>query len=143
MRKIIHVLHIKEKPGKTFNAIATEEGLSNWWSTRVVAEEKIGGIIDFTFLGDFNPDMKITSLREAKEVKWQCVGGHEKWLDNRFSFELSERDDGTQVKFVQEYANEISDEDYGTYNYNWGYYLGSLKEYCETGKGRPFSAQSR
>ena len=26
----------------------------------------------------------------------------------------------------------------GTYNFNWGYYLQSLKLYCETGMGTPF-----
>lgn len=139
MQKIIHVLQIKAEPKKVFRAIATAEGLSNWWSTDVKAEEKVGGIVDFKFMGDFNPDMKIIALNEPKVVKWECVGGHDNWQDNKFLFELGESDDGTQLKFVQEYANEISDEDYGTYNFNWGYYLQSLKGYCETGQGKPFS----
>jgi len=42
--------------------------------------------------------------------------------------------------FVQEYAQELSDEVYGTYNFNWGYYLGSLKRLCEEGIGTPFAA---
>ncbi len=40
--------------------------------------------------------------------------------------------------FVRVYAQELDDEVYGTYNFNWGYYLGSLKELCETGKGKPY-----
>lgn len=140
MQKIIHVLQIHTKPEKVFKAIATAEGLSNWWSTKVKAEEKIGGFVDFTFVADFNPDMKITALDEPREVRWECVAGHDKWQDNRFSFTLTENENGTQLKFIQEYANEISDIDYGTYNFNWGYYLHSLKEYCETGRGKPFSA---
>ena len=40
--------------------------------------------------------------------------------------------------FRQEYAQELSDETYGTYNFNWGYYLNSLKLLCETGTGTPF-----
>lgn len=140
MKKIIHVLQIHTTPEKVFKAIATADGLSNWWSTNVQSEEKVGGIVDFKFLGDFNPDMKITALTEPSEVGWQCVAGHDKWQDNRFSFELAVSESGTQLKFVQEYANEISDIDYGIYNFNWGYYLYSLKDYCETGKGKPFSA---
>ena len=140
MQKIIHSLHLKAKSEKVFEAIATAKGLSNWWSRDVKAEERVGGIVDFRFIADFNPDMKITALDKPNEVRWQCVAGHDKWQDNRFLFQLSERDAGTQLLFVQEYAQKISDEDYGTYNFNWGYYLQSLKDYCETGKGKPFSA---
>lgn len=57
--------------------------------------------------------------------KW--VSGHDNWLDNTFSFELSDKGDNTQLMFTQIYAKELSDEDYGTYNFNWGYYLDSLK----------------
>jgi hypothetical protein len=39
---------------------------------------------------------------------------------------------------VQEYTNEISDEKFGQFNFNWGYYLYSLRNYCETGKGTPW-----
>ncbi len=41
--------------------------------------------------------------------------------------------------FAQDYARELSDEVYGTYNFNWGYYLNSLKQFCETGTGTPFA----
>ena len=42
--------------------------------------------------------------------------------------------------FVQVYAQELDDEVYGRYNFNWGYYLGILKQLCETGTGTPFEA---
>ena len=42
--------------------------------------------------------------------------------------------------FAQDYARELSDEVYGIYNFNWGYYLNSLKQYCEKGVGVPFVA---
>ena len=44
----------------------------------------------------------------------------------------------TALQFVQQYARELSDETYGTYNFNWGHYLNSLKLLCETGTGTPF-----
>lgn len=139
MQKIIHVLTIKSDPNKVFEAIATAEGLSQWWSTNVRSEEKIGGIVDFTFVEDFNPNMKITALQRPLQVKWECVAGHEPWEDNKFSFKLTEDNGLTQLIFIQEYAKEISDEAYGVYNYNWAYYLHSLKQYCESGEGKPHS----
>jgi hypothetical protein len=40
--------------------------------------------------------------------------------------------------FFQDYARELSDEVYGIYNFNWGYYL-NLKQLCEKGIGAPFT----
>lgn len=97
-------------------------------------------MIDFQFLEGFNPDMKVTQLDPGRAVHWQCVGGHDNWLDNTFSFELSDKGENTLLLFTQLYARELSDEVYGTYNFNWGYYLDSLKAYCETGSGKPFKA---
>jgi hypothetical protein len=31
---------------------------------------------------------------------------------------------------------------YGTYNFNWGYYLNSLKRLCEEGVGTPFDPEA-
>ncbi len=73
-------------------------------------------------------------------MEWKCVGGHANWKDNTFSFALDERKGETGLTFEQIYAQELSDEVYGTYNFNWGYYLGSLKSLCETGSGTPFQA---
>lgn len=35
---------------------------------------------------------------------------------------------------------ELDDDEYGIYNYNWGYYLQSLYELLTTGEGKPFEA---
>jgi uncharacterized protein YndB with AHSA1/START domain len=140
MQRIIHVLNINADQDNVFEAIATAEGLSQWWSTNVKAEEKVGGIVDFTFIPEFNPSMKITMLDRPSQIRWECVSGHDLWHDNTFSFVLTESKGVTQLTFTQEYAREISDEEYGIYNYNWAYYLQSLKGYCESGKGKPHVA---
>ena len=73
---------------------------------------------------------------------WECVGGHEPCSQNTFRFELGDKADGTIVRFRQHYARELSDDDYGTYNFNWGYYLESLRLFSDTGSGKPFQAGS-
>ncbi|HEY6276824.1 MAG TPA: hypothetical protein VIX86_10885 [Streptosporangiaceae bacterium] len=70
-----------------------------------------------------------------------CIGGHPPWQDNRFRFQLGDGCDGrTRLRFWQEYAVELPDDAYGTYNFNWGYYLESLRRLCVTGTGQPFPA---
>src|SRR5712691_13102243 len=138
MKQIIHAVQIHVPPSSVFNAITTEVGLRGWWTKRVTAEEEVGGVIRFTFAGDFNPHMKQVILDPDRKVVWQCVGGHANWLDNTFTFTLTERNGETMLIFGQDYARELTDEVYGIYNFNWGYYLNSLKRFCETGTGVPF-----
>jgi len=140
VKKILHAVEIKVPRAKVFQAITTQTGLSSWWSTKVTVEAGVGGVIDFQFLEGFNPNMKVTKLEPERSTHWRCVGGHDNWLDNTFSFELTDRGENTLLMFTQIYARELSDEVYGTYNYNWGYYLDSLRLYCETGTGKPFEA---
>lgn len=139
MKKIIHFVRIHATPEKVYRALTTEEGLSQWWST-VVNVDQANAVVHFRFAGDFNPEMKVTKAEVSRLVEWSCVGGHDNWKDNSFSFELREVGGETGLMFVQLYAQELSDEVYGTYNYNWGYYLQSLKLLCETGKGTPFNS---
>jgi len=142
MKKIIHFLRIHATPDKVYGNLTTEEGLAGWWSTSVRVAPGVGEVTSFRFGGDFNPNMKQTRLEQNRLVEWRCVGGHENWLDNTFSFELRESKGETDLMFVQVYAQELGDELYGTYNFNWGYYLGSLKLLCEKGAGTPFKTPS-
>ena len=82
--------------------------------------------------------MKQTALEPNRLVRWTCIAGHPNWQDNTFELALTERNGETLLQFTQEYARELSDETYGTYNFNWGHYLNSLKLLCETGPGTPF-----
>jgi uncharacterized protein YndB with AHSA1/START domain len=138
MKTIIHTVHIHASPDEVYRALTTEEGVTGWWTTEATVEAGEGGVIRFRFRGDFNPQMEQTVLQERQLVEWCCVGGHPNWDENTFSFVLREQDGETSLQFRQVYAQELDDDTYGTYNFNWGYYLNSLKRYCETGTGTPF-----
>lgn len=138
MRTIIHAVHVHVPPAKVYTALTTGGGLSGWWTTQVSLDEGVGGVIRFTFHGDFHPRMEQTALEAGRLVRWKCVGGHDNWQGDDFAFELEERGGETFLLFTQQYARELSDETYGTYNFNWGYYLNSLKQLCEKGAGTPF-----
>jgi uncharacterized protein YndB with AHSA1/START domain len=142
MKQIIHAVHIHAAPSDVFQALTTAEGLRRWWTTQVQAEEREGGIISFTFAGDFHPRMKQTRLELDLRIEWLCVAGHPNWQDNTFTFALEDRKGETLLMFSQGYARELSDEVYGIYNFNWGYYLNSLKLLCEKGAGVPFTPPS-
>lgn len=139
MKKIIHAVHIHAAPSAVYTALTTEDGLAAWWSKVVTVEPGVGGAVRFTFAGNFNPVMQQQSLEQDRLVEWTCVAGHDNWQENNFAFALEERNGETLLMFAQDYAQELSDEVYGIYNFNWGYYLNSLKRYCEEGTGTPFT----
>jgi hypothetical protein len=138
MKTILHAFDITAERAAVFDALTTLDGLAGWWTTSVGGAAGQGGVIDFTFGGDFNPLMRVGDVGDGG-VSWRCVGGHQPWSDNLFRFELGP-DVPVSVMFRQEYAIELSDLAYATYNFNWGYYLDSLRLYLETGAGKPFKA---
>ncbi len=141
MKTILHLSDVAASPEKVFAALISTDGLAAWWTTKVTGDASADGVIEFTFGEDgFDPDMQVVELEPPSLVAWQCVGGVEQWADNNFRFELEDRDGATRVRFRQDYATELSDDDYAIYNYNWGYYIESLRLYCETGTGKPFAA---
>lgn len=140
MKTIHHVVDMPARVDDVFAAVTTQDGLSGWWTTSVdVPAVEEGEVIQFTFGGDFNPSMEITAIEPPHRVDWRCVGGHEEWADNTFRFDVADLGDGRcRLRFWQHYAVELEDDYYGTYNYNWGYYLQSLHELVTTGTGKPF-----
>jgi uncharacterized protein YndB with AHSA1/START domain len=146
MRTIHHVLDVAAEPAAVYEALTEEKALARWWTTKVSAASAVGGNVVFTFVPDFSPVMKITALEPATLVEWQCTGGVEQWAGDTFRFELATSPAAagnsplTRVRFWQQYATELSDDDYGTYNFNWGYYLESLRLLCSEGAGKPFDA---
>lgn len=142
MKVIHHVSQIGAPRDEVYAAITQESGLSGWWSTRVSAPDpEVGSVVEFRFQEGFNPRMEVTELEPGALLEWRCAGGHEPWSENTFRFELSDSElkpEGTTLRFWQHYATELDDDAYGTYNYNWAYYLESLRLLSEKGAGHPF-----
>jgi uncharacterized protein YndB with AHSA1/START domain len=153
MQEIRHVFEIDAARTAVFDAMTSEKGLSSWWTTNVEAEEGIGGVVRFMFArpgevdsrgrvsSGFTPEMRIVELEPDSLLVWECVGGAEPWLGARITFTLvDERPGVTGVRFMQDYAKTLPDDEFGVYNFNWAYYLESLRLFCEQGVGKPFQA---
>jgi uncharacterized protein YndB with AHSA1/START domain len=143
MQAIHHVFTIAASPSRVYEALTTVEGLAGWWTTEVEGASEVGGVIAFTFGGDFDPEMRVTALEPDSRAAWELAGGHPNWDGSTFEFRLERRADGTLMRFWQNYGRKLSDDDFGIYNYNWAYYLESLRLLCETGIGKPFRPDER
>jgi uncharacterized protein YndB with AHSA1/START domain len=142
MKTIHHVLDIDRERGTVWRALTVQPGIAEWWSPVVDSPPPtVGAVTSWTFEPGFNPIMEITVIEPETDLSWRCIGGHDPWNDNTFRFQLSPLDGGrTRLRFWQEYAVELDDDSYGIYNFNWGYYLESLRLLCVTGTGKPHVA---
>jgi len=137
MPDILHKVGIKSTSlGDVYNALATVEGLSSWWTSDTRGESNVGGELQFRF-GDGGFDMRVLELEPGKRVLWQVVDGPEEWLGTKISFDLNQNGDWTVILFKHlgwkapvEFMHHCSTK--------WAVFLLSLKSLRETGKGSPW-----
>ena len=81
--------------------------------------------------------MYVKELVKNKMVEWECIDGDKEWIGTRINFSIFPDEDGTRLLFSHYEWKEETDF-YASCNFQWGRYMKSLKDYCETGKGDPF-----
>lgn len=141
MADILHRIGIKSSVGHVYNAITTLEGLASWWTEDVKGNPQVGGGIEFSFLttsGDLlsRMVMEVQELDDNKAVRWRCVEGPEEWLGTDITFRPSEQDGQTIVLFGHRNWREAVEATYHC-SMKWATFLLSLREYVETGTGKP------
>jgi uncharacterized protein YndB with AHSA1/START domain len=141
MVDIIHRIGVKSPATKLYKALSTIEGLASWWTDEVEGEEKIGGKIALTFrseTGDIKGKMimEVQELNPQKNVKWRCTDGPAEWIGTDITFDLSQQDDQTIIIFGHRNWREAI-EFMAHCSMKWAVFLLSLREYVETGKGKP------
>ncbi|MBI3805640.1 MAG: SRPBCC domain-containing protein [Nitrospirae bacterium] len=141
MVDIIHRIGIKAPAAQVYQALTTLEGLGHWWTEEVSGDGRIGGKIEFVFrkktgelLGKMV--MEVQALNAPKEVRWRCVDGPPEWVGTDVTFQLSEQDNQTTLLFGHRNWREAI-EFTSHCSMKWAVFLLSLREYVETGKGKP------
>ena len=139
MPDIRHRVVMSAPAARVYEAIATTEGLSDWWTTDGVSGgTEVGSSLAFTFGG---PEpaavMQVTRAEPGEAVDWACVGGAEEWVGTDLTFNLRPDGDDTVVLFTHEGWREPT-EFMAHCSARWAYFLLSLKQLVETGRGTPF-----
>lgn len=141
MVNIIHRVGIKAPIAKVYAAVSTVEGVASWWSKNTTGSAQVGGTMDVRF---FSPDgkeigamaMETLALETNKKVQWRFTAGPKEWLGTDGVFSLSQEGDYTIVLFSHKNWAEAS-EFTAHCSTKWAVFMLSLKELCETGKGKP------
>ena len=139
MPDIRHRVEISAPLERAYEAVATKEGLSEWWTRNGVRGESSEGSRLQFFFGQPEPAavMEVTRLSPGGHVSWSCVEGHDDWVGTKITFDLTQTDGGTVVLFTHADWREPV-EFMAHCSARWAYFLLSLKSLLETGKGTPF-----
>jgi len=141
MFDIIHRIGIKSPAARVYEALTSLEGLSRWWTDEVLGDGRSGGKIEFRFrlkTGELigTMVMEVQELNAGKDVRWRCIDGPPEWIGTDVTFQLAEHDNQTIVVFGHRKWREAV-EFTAHCSMKWATFLLSLREYVETGKGKP------
>ena len=95
MADIRHRVGITAPREQVYQALATTEGLSRWWTQDTAGDLAVGGKLEFYF-GQAEPGaiMEVTELDPGQRVAWRCVQGPDEWVGTAVTFDLSRGGDG-------------------------------------------------
>ena len=135
MAAIYHQVGIKAPLENVFNAIATTEGVSHWWAPTKGNPES-GGELAFMF-NEHHVLALVSDYQSNKRIEWTVQGDAGEWLNTRICFNLEQLDDQVIINF-QHADWQQATEFMGHCSTKWAVFLLSLKDYLETGTGKPF-----
>lgn len=137
MAEINHLIGIRGSVAQVYAALSTVDGLAKWWTAETTGSPTVGGVIQFRF-GDYGgPDMKVVELTENVCVRWECVKHPSEWAGTKFTFTLKEEGGQVYLRFRQAEWKEAGDF-LAFCSTKWALFLIGLKEYVESGTGRPY-----
>jgi uncharacterized protein YndB with AHSA1/START domain len=151
MATLYHQVWIDAPAAKVYEALATAEGLGNWWAPHTSTETEASLVLSHS-PGPEHGDvkMKVLARVQNRRVEWEIISSHPKrspasgWTGTRISFEITERENpgarlgissGRPQMTVLEFRHSGWDEKseyFGFCNFAWGETLLMLKQWCES-----------
>lgn len=143
-------LVIEANPAAVYAALTTPEGLRGWWTKECEGATEVGGTIHFRF-GRTHKDMRIERLEPGREVRWLCTVAHiaagkltrkDEWVGTQIVFRLTPQGDGRTRLDFEHIGLVPAFECYGLCSDGWRHFLGSLRQFAETGRGLPYELEA-
>jgi len=137
---------VDQTPKEAFNAIQNVPG---WWTENLQGStQQLNDEFEVRFGDVHYSKQKLIEVITNKKVVWlitdsrlNFVKDKSEWTGTKISFEITEKDGKTQVRFTHSgLVPEI--ECYRDCSNAWGYYVNSLHSLITTGKGQPEPKES-
>jgi Activator of Hsp90 ATPase homolog 1-like protein len=138
MSEIMHLIKMRAVQDAVYQAVATAEGIRNWWTRDAALDPRVGGAGEFGFYDRrMVIKVKVAELNPLERVAWNGVsstGGH--FDGTTISFDLRSEEGITSLLFAHR-GFKAGENNIASATTRWGFYLLSLKRHLEGGKGTP------
>jgi uncharacterized protein YndB with AHSA1/START domain len=138
MADILHLLKIHAQREAVYRAIATAEGVRNWFSRDSDLDPGVGGHGEIRFAdGTRVTRLRVAELEPTTRVSWQVLSAPmPTWPGTTIGFGMDAEGDDTMLHFAHRGFTQ-ADDFLAMSATAWACFLLSLKQYLETGKGTP------
>lgn len=135
---------VEAAPAEAYAAVTNPRG---WWSEEIEGgTAAVGDEFDYHMRDLHRCKIRVTDAVPSRRVEWLVLDNHfgftkdkTEWIGTTVTFELTEVDGGTEVRFTH-HGLVSEDECYDICVNAWGFYIRtSLPELITTGTGRPNS----
>ena len=144
MEAIRHRVGIRAPIDEVHDALATNAGVSRWWTNDVRGDERAGDGAFEVWFGAAAPSATLRRDATAApgQVRWRCTQGPDSWLDTTVTFDLRPHDGETVVVFTHDGWREPVEFTHHC-STSWACYLISLKRALEGGAATPWPGNER
>jgi uncharacterized protein YndB with AHSA1/START domain len=136
-REIWHEIQIKATPSEVYQAVTDVSKLAHWWTTDTRGESAVGKKLEFWFYGTMAAEMLVTTLKVDELVQWRVTKRSiPDWINTEIGFKLF-RENGQTILHLRHSKWRATAKMFPECSMHWAIFLLSLKEFVESGKGRP------
>lgn len=122
-----------------YRALAGQEGVRKWWSTKTEGPDGLGTVMKVAFPeAPITFDFKVVEDVPSKRITWETIQGPPEWAGTTVAFDISEGEaDAINVTFSHD-GWKTTEESFPFIAYSWAQILAKLKSLIETGKADPY-----
>ena len=132
MPDILHDFPIAAEPAAVFQAVATPEGLDQWWTARSAGSPAVGSDYQLWFGPGYDWRARVTLCEPGKSFELEMTGADDDWTGTRIAFHLALEQGRTWVRFCHTGWREAN-RHFRQSAYCWALYLRLLQRYLEQG----------
>ena len=138
MATVHHRVGIAATPEQAFACLTEPDKLTGWWASSA----EISGNLRLGFTGLTTLEFEVVENRAPSRLLLRCLGKPATWAGASLEFRIEPTEDQTYV-YLTHAKEAASDADFLYFNTKWPLFMVSLKDYIETGVGRPYPNDQR
>ncbi|MFZ6863211.1 SRPBCC family protein [Undibacterium sp. Ji67W] len=121
------------------DAIATSEGISGWWTKTNAVSNENGIELLFVDFGAVKKIIKVNSVEPLSQIKWEVLECTlSEWEGTTITLKVMPMGAGKSLLKLVHSGLTPDLECFESCSFGWKYFMNSLKQYVETGKGTPY-----